>query len=509
MSLSSPSLLDPSPGLLGLPGRTLALAALAMALIAPVPADAAAGRPGPAAAPTATLGLHPCPVNGKGPPGSIQAECGALRVPENRAKRHGRTLELGFMILPALEPGGREPVFILGGGPGQAATDLASAFASSPVRRTHAIVLLDLRGTGKGNRLDCELPGSDQDLQGYLALPYANPALFRRCRDRLEAVADLSQYTTIEAMRDVDDLRRALDLGRIDLLAGSYGTRAALIYMRLFGRHVSSAFLTGLAPIGARAPLFHALAAQQAFDGTIAECTADPKCKAAFPDSRGDLQAILERLSARPATVKVHHPVSGQMVDVELTRASFAEGLRVMLYSSETGRRLPWLLSKARGGDLSPFADAWLGAARATRSLPIGTYLSVTCSEDTDRITPAEADRRTRGTFLGNTRVSSQLKACRMWPRAPIPAWYYKPWTSNVPAVLVSGRLDPVTPSWFADEFARYLPNNIRIVGPGAHVDNNQCLTGIEQALFDTHDLTRLPVECVSEEKNPPFFVPQ
>ena len=54
----------------------------------------------------------------------------------------------------------------------------------------------------------------------------------QRLRQTLESRADLTQYTTSIAMDDLDDVRAWLGYERINLFGLSYGTRAALVYLR-------------------------------------------------------------------------------------------------------------------------------------------------------------------------------------------------------------------------------------------------------------------------------------
>ena len=81
---------------------------------------------------------------------------GRRRIPRNPK---GRKIALNIAWLPADDKGGGtpDPVFFLAGGPGQAATEYASQIdlALREVRKQRDIVLIDQRGTGKSNPLDC------------------------------------------------------------------------------------------------------------------------------------------------------------------------------------------------------------------------------------------------------------------------------------------------------------------------------------------------------------------
>src|SRR5580692_11878946 len=126
---------------------------------------AAAAAPAPAAAapatPAPTLALHECRLEHPLRLASIPARCGVLKVPEDRAQPGGATIELSVAVVPALNRrAAAAPLFVLAGGPGQAATDLyvslAGAFAR--INRDHDIVLVDQRGTGKSVPLFCSYP---------------------------------------------------------------------------------------------------------------------------------------------------------------------------------------------------------------------------------------------------------------------------------------------------------------------------------------------------------------
>ncbi len=56
-------------------------------------------------------------------------------------------------------------------------------------------------------------------------------------------------------MDDLDDVRAFLGYDKINVYGGSYGTRAALVYMRQHGDHVRTAILDGVAPTNMRLPL--------------------------------------------------------------------------------------------------------------------------------------------------------------------------------------------------------------------------------------------------------------
>jgi pimeloyl-ACP methyl ester carboxylesterase len=472
---------------------------------APAPAPSAGPTAAAAAAGPAPLRLTACQV-----PGVEEAlRCGTHSVPENRQVPGGRRLPLKVVVIPARAPlPGAEPLYFFSGGPGQAATESAADMASGWERQDRDVVLVDVRGTGEGHRLDCAFD-TGADLQQDLQPLFSEKEKFRACREELERRADLTQYTTPNAMQDVDEVRQALGHARIHVYGISYGTRSALLYMRMFPQHVRTALLSGLVPQAFRSPLFHAEAAQRALDGTVRECEAEPACRAAYPTLREDVPALLARLRAAPAKVTVPHPDTGVPTELVLTEPAFTDGLRVMLYSAERGRAVPRLLQEARKGDFAPFALAALTSSRGMRqSIRLGLMLSFTCTEDTARIRPEEVAPRAAGSFIGDFRVRGQMAACEEWARTSLPEGYFAPFASDVPTLLVSGNLDPVTPPRWGEDAARHLPNSVHVVNPGGHGAYLECLNRLGAELFRTGSAKGLDTSCVAGLRNPPFVLP-
>lgn len=444
-------------------------------------------------------------------PGGFQEDvlCGVFNVPENRAAPNGRMLPLKVIVLRAREDVGAGPVFFLSGGPGQAATQAARFIAASSwVQEHHDVVFVDLRGTGEGHRLDCVSGATDEDLQSYLQPVFSNVEAYAACRDELSQRADLTQYTTEISMRDLDEARQALGYDEINLMGGSYGTRAALVYIRNHGEHVRSAFLSGAAPLENRNPLYHAPSAQRAFERVADQCAADAACHAAFPDVRGDLNAVLTQLRARPARVTVSHPATGAPTEVTVSDLNFADALRVMMYSATSSRTVPYLLSRARQGDVTPFAQTAVRSSRGLLGgLRLGLLLSVTCGEDTVRIRPEEIATMTAGTYLGDTRVRNQMRVCEIWPRGALSPDHAATFTSDVPTVIVSGEIDPVTPPPDGEMMRRYFTNSLHVLHPGSHaVEDEACLdASIGSQLFLRGTVDGIDTSCVAAMTLPPF----
>src|SRR6187455_2270594 len=257
--------------------------------------------------------LHPC-LSSEGP---TDALCGTVTVFENRHTAIGRQIRLWVVVLPSLaSTASDDPLFFLAGGPGQAAAQLASQIRGvfRQVQRTRDIVLVDQRGTGKSNPLNCR--SSASSLREMTEGSSAALARLRRCLEGYDA--DVRLYTTDIAMDDLDDVRAFLGYDRINLYGGSYGTRAALVYVRRHGEHVRAIVLDGVAPMDMRLPMYAARDAQRALDRLYDDCWHDGACRAAYPHLAERTRALMARLDANPLRVTMPHPRTGVTEEIEV-----------------------------------------------------------------------------------------------------------------------------------------------------------------------------------------------
>src|SRR5262245_58786116 len=186
--------------------------------------------------------LQACEIEGL----ESKALCGRYEVFEDRAAKRGRKIGLNMVVLPALAPkAAPDPIFFIAGGPGQSAASLAGLLGGGPLakhRQERDLVFLDQRGTGESGPLNCDLFADDADVESYFEDMFPAKQV-RACRDQLEKRADLSKYTTSLAIADLDDVRRALGYGKINLYGGSYRTTVALAYMRQYPAQVRTVVL--------------------------------------------------------------------------------------------------------------------------------------------------------------------------------------------------------------------------------------------------------------------------
>ncbi|HXU34521.1 MAG TPA: alpha/beta fold hydrolase [Thermoanaerobaculia bacterium] len=449
------------------------------------------------------LALSPCHLDGLAEP----ALCGTLSVPENRDAPGSRKVPIRFAVLPALRAErAPDPLLFFAGGPGQAGRDLAGPAAHffSEVRRHRDLVFVDLRGTGGSNRLDCPLlPDPLAGLGGDTFFPADVPA----CRARLGSRFDLGRYAEAEAMADLDQVRSALGVERWNLWGGSWGTRAALLYARAYPSRVRSVVLDGAASLEFRFPLTTPADAQDALDRLLADCAAEPACRAAHPDLGAHLQALFARLAAGPVRAPIRDPISGAPRMVAIWANGFAVALRVALYTGESAAMLPQVIEAAAQGDWGPFAAlAAANAGWSSDTMALGATLSTLCAEDVRTISDAEAARAAGEGFVGGGEIASWRRACAEWPPGPPLDRSIRP--LSIPALILSGALDPATPPRRGEAMRVAFPNSRHTVFPGAahNVSFSGCAPELIARFLAWPEPARLDDRCARDFSRSPFY---
>jgi pimeloyl-ACP methyl ester carboxylesterase len=100
-------------------------------------------------------------------------------------------------------------------------------------------------------------------------------------------------------------------------------------------------------------------------------------------------------------------------------------------------------------------------------------------------------------------------EACELWPRASLPEGYSEPVACDVPVVVLSGELDPVTPPRWGESVVEHLPRGRHIVVSGAAHGTlaNRCVPKLLASFFETADTVGLDTGCVEALRRPPFFI--
>jgi pimeloyl-ACP methyl ester carboxylesterase len=461
-----------------------------------------------AASPLSAPQFQDCQIGAMDAAEHMQARCATIMVPEDRANPAAKQIGLHVAVLKSRSSGPKpDALFYIAGGPGQASTDsfVQESPAFERIRADRDIVLVDQRGTGGSNRLDCpDMPSDTVPSDADIA------AMTSTCLKRLPG--DPRFYTTTVAVQDLDAVRQALGYKSVDLYGISYGTRVALQYLRAYPDKTRSVILDGVVPADLALGPDVSLDAQRALGLIFTRCDQDTACHKAFPDLAGSFAALQKDLSGHPVSVSLRDPLSGAPRTESLDWDKVAGAVRLMSYQSETASLLPLLIHQAAvAHDYAPLMGAELIFADEIQdSFARGMGAAVLCTEDAPFLSvDPQQEQALHDTYLGASTMDVLVKSCRAWPRGVMTPDFKQPVTSAKPVLLLSGEDDPITPPANAERTAKTLSNSLSLVVPGQGHGNvfRGCVPRIVAAFVDAGSVKGLDTACVKDTKAFPFFI--
>jgi pimeloyl-ACP methyl ester carboxylesterase len=208
--------------------------------------------------------------------------CGEIEVPFEREDASLGTTRIGFAVRAPdnRRRPPRAPIFAVEGGPGYASTLTANAYVKlfGSLLRRHPLVLVDMRGTGRSQPVDCP------DVQGGRG---PESIVLAECARRLGR--KFESYRTSAAADDIDDVRRALGYERIVLYGDSYGTYLGQSYAYRHPDRLDALVLDSAYPARGETAWYPSLPRTGIRSLEVA-CRRSPKC-------RGDAKHLLARLT--------------------------------------------------------------------------------------------------------------------------------------------------------------------------------------------------------------------
>ena len=330
---------------------------------------------------SAEVVLEDCTLDGSIGIANVEARCGWFERPENPADPDSTPIRLRVAVVPSLSPDPAPDAFtVINGGPGGSSlnmfADMARVFTS--ILRDRDIIVLDQRGTGASNPLDCpELESMDLDF----AIDRVRAAT-RKCLESLQG--DPRFYTTSVAVADLEALRAELGYPQLNVYGVSYGTRVAQHYARRHPQSVRTLIIDGVAPpeipLGPNA----ALNAQRTLDRLFARCAEDVNCSQAFPSLDQHLAKLRARLETDPVPLLIAHPISGKPEEIALDYTHLVLALRMLSYAPATASLLPLIIEEAEVNEnYVPLASNALRIqTELSGAIRFGMHNSVVCAED-------------------------------------------------------------------------------------------------------------------------------
>lgn len=431
--------------------------------------------------------------------------CVTITVPLDYDAPAAGTIEVTAAIAPATtaKPA-PDPLFVFAGGPGQAATGMGpwlnTAFA--PARRERDIVLFDIRGTGLSTPVACTI--STDTGAGALATIRKDAAACAAKADRLAMF-----LSSREIVEDIERMRRALGVQRINLWGGSFGTRLSQHYARAYGKHVRAVVLDAATPTGSSIFLTAPHYGEEALQNLFSNCAADKPCATAFPSLKDNVATLRKQVESAPLTATATDPRAGLPVPVKIDLDTLTGNIRGSLYAGFSRSVLPYAITQSLRGNQAPLLA--LGAATgewSIETMSFGSMLGVLCGEDVEIARRAPPTSRSHG-FMGDSYYRVFEAGCSAWPHRALPEPMLRSFKSRIPAMAISGILDPVTPPAAAEvALAMFGRRNHVIIPYGFHTNSSsRCVAELIGKFLADPQAGAKDHACVAKITQPRFIL--
>lgn len=409
-----------------------------------------------------------CPVS----PAGFATRCGYVALPQEYDSPRGNRVEIFYTVIESPNPRPAvDPLVYLVGGPGSSGTRLLQTSFRAYLRafaRERDIIVIDQRGTGLSNPpLYCReaLFRLDEILQSHHA-EHAELLLeiLTDCHKRLASHSlNFASFHSNNIALDIVNVMLALGYEEWNLVGVSYGSRLALVMMRDYPQYLRSVILDSVYPPQADIFLDAYYNGERALGTLFAACRASANCQARYPDLEAVFYRLYEALNHEPITATIKLPHFKEL-RIEISGYRLYDWVFGWLYEVDAIRMIPRLLTELAQGETEDAATLGASVEAVMTALSLGMHYSVQCQEEFGSASDRDyADMLARFPHLsGYLRypvegTATLARLCDLYGVAIRTPQSNAPVASSVPALLLSGEYDPITPPAYAEQAAASL----------------------------------------------------
>ncbi len=424
---------------------------------------------------------------------------GILEVFENRDESKGRKIPLFIAVTPALKRDSlKEPIFIIDGGPGVAASNQAYFFTEEDdtYRQYHDIVYIDARGTGKSGPLHCIDIQTKKSPIEHFEKRYPEDELLS-CIEALKDSVDFNFYSTRYIVEDIEEVRQWLGYEKINLYGISFGGKVALMFIDHYPEVVNRVVLH--APDAPNIPytINRGKWSEQSLNKVFDYCLKDSLCSTHFPEIIEEFDVLKKRLQSNDVITEVQF--NDSIISLKIPWFPVAAKISSYLYDDYTYAQLPYIIHEAYLENYNPLVGMFkLNDTTTSYLYADGMFFSNICAEE---IPHAEPDADELETFLGDYTYRSRKAACDRWPVNPVDRSMYQPVKSDVPTLIISGGFDPTFSLETGEKIVSTLTNGQRVIIPymGHVLGNLSQLECYDQNVIRYFDDEELDLDCLNQ----------
>jgi hypothetical protein len=227
--------------------------------------------------------------------------------------------------------------------------------------------------------------------------------------------------------------------------------------------------LDSVGPIEVPIGLF-GLSSARSFNLLLEHCSNVESCNKAYPNLKEEFETVINRLSNKVVSLDINHPRLGTKTAFKLSKGKFINVLFKQLYSMESRTMVPLIIHQAFMENYQPLVGV-ISSGEGAMNMYVGLTFNIVCNEDMPKITNDMRVKDSENSFDGGSSHAIFKTVCDMWPKYQVDEAFYNPVVANIPTLILSGDLDPVTPPSNGDKSDKTLPNSHHIISKNsAHI---------------------------------------
>lgn len=408
--------------------------------------------------------------------------CGYLEVPLDYKNPGGEQITIPYWVIKSKHPESQaDPIVFIQGGPGGKVLALAQNFRQLAFDVKRDFILFDQRGIGSD---DPFCPDFTDNFLSIFAQDLSAAEETQAIREALLLCGgdNAAYYTTEANVADLEALRKHLGIQEWNLFGGSYGTRLGLAYMQKFPGRVRSAILNGLFP--EEVELFKSYLPN--FDRSLNQvfdlCASDPDCRGTYPDLKAETFSVIDELRQRPLALVLNQE------ELILNAQDFLLILQQMLYHKTTAVLIPSFVTAVKHKRTVEVSTVIGAISQGLQGINMAVFYAVMAAEEgqVDQDALLKDHLKTYPQYAPG--ISLFLSGADPFDRYPQSDFSPEKFNNktNIPMLLVSGALDPITPPSNVRYLKSESPYQYYLEIPlEGHTPLNACFFGVAQNFLD------------------------
>jgi pimeloyl-ACP methyl ester carboxylesterase len=379
--------------------------------------------------------------------------CGILIVPETRTFANGRVLRIAVEIVKSKNPqSGLPPILMIHGGPGGRIVGRYIDANVDHLRQQRDVILVDQRGCGMSEPFYRSRMGRSffqlmaQDLSAEQEVARRKDTAIRIRRELAADSIDPAGNNGREIAADLDDLRRLLGYKVWDIYAVSYGTRIALTLMRDFPAGIHKVILDSPLPPNARYFESNTDNFIRSLSKLLDKFDADPDCHKLYPHLESDFRDAVNSLAKTPMVIHMDDTAKFPGGSFVVNAQDFLLGLQQALYSRRLYPILPLWIEQTKARNETVMKAFITHLSGVIDAMNYETYYSVVCNDClpfNSRLAFVDSSNKYWG---GIAFYRAEFEICNVWSNIGPDSIEAKPIVSDIPTLILSGRMDPIAP---------------------------------------------------------------